>query len=362
MQDAAELDVRVAITKAYRHLYYPSADVSKKAAGLAKESLPAQDQGEVEKDQTVVVLRTLKSLGKTLSGDDPPKAAMWLKAKGWPVGQTVVTTEDLRKAFAQRIGLPILLDLGQLKRTIRDGVKQGQWVYYPTEEQIGYGATSPSPLVQLSDNVELYTVEAAKERGIKLKGEMPDEVCPVCGNPAATCTCAKVCPRCGQDPCRCEKPHSLHAEGSPAQVFQRIADQCADQKVTVLTRLFVRLDGTGRTGAAEVRSLGLAIPQLGQGQFSLEQNLTAEFGVAESLVVNFRGPWDRYKRLKNVTEPLAQEAAKFAASTTLRADFPAGLSVDGAQFQTIRDVFATFEMGRLIVDAEWADTEGKARA
>jgi len=52
MQDAAELDVRVAITKAYRCLYYPSADAPKRAGGLARETLPPQDQGEVVKDQT----------------------------------------------------------------------------------------------------------------------------------------------------------------------------------------------------------------------------------------------------------------------------------------------------------------------
>ena len=36
---------------------------------------PAQDQGEVMKDQSQVVLRLLKPLGKILTGDDAPKAA-----------------------------------------------------------------------------------------------------------------------------------------------------------------------------------------------------------------------------------------------------------------------------------------------
>jgi hypothetical protein len=360
MQDAAELDVRVAITKAYKYLYYPSADAPKRAAGLARETLPPQDQGEVMKDQTLVVLRVLKPLGKILAGDDPPKAAMWLKAKAWPQGKDVVTTEDLRKAFAQRIGLPILLDPNQLKRTIKDGVKQGLWLYYPADEGVGYGVNSPTPLVQVSEDVELYTVEEAKQRRIKIKGEeVLAETCPVCGNPAPACTCAKLCPRCGQDPCVCAKPNRLHAEGAPAQVFQRIADQCADHKVTTLSRLFIRVEGSGKTGAAEARSLGLAIPQLGKGQFFIEQNLTMEFGTVESLILTFKGSWDRYKRLKTVTDAFGQEASKLAVTTTLKADFPDGLPVDGAQYQTIRDVFTTLEMGKLTVDAEWAQsTEG----
>jgi hypothetical protein len=133
-------------------------------------------------------------------------------------------------------------------------------------------------------------------------------------------------------------------------------DQCADHKVTTLSRLFIRVEGSGRTGAAEARSLGLAIPQLGKGQFFIEQNLTTEFGSAESLIVTFKGSWDRYKRLKTVTDPFAQEASKVSVVTTLRAEFPDGLPVDGPQYQTIRDVFTTLEMGKLIVDAEWAET------
>ena len=358
MQDAAELDVRIAITKAYKYLYYPSADAPKRAGGLARETVPPQDQGEVVKDQTLVVLRVLKPLGKILTGDDPPKAAMWLKAKAWPQGKDAVTTEDLRRAFAQRIGLPILLDPNQLKRTIKDGVKQGQWVYYATEEEVGYGVNSPTPLVQVSEDVELYTAEEAKRKGVKIKGEegLP-ETCPVCGNPAQACICAKLCPKCGQDPCACAKPRRLHAEGAPAQVFQRIADQCADHKVTMLSRLFIRVEGSGKTGAAEARSLGLAIPQLGKGQFFVEQNFTTEFGSAESLIVTFKGSWDRYKRLKTVTDAFGQEASKLAVVTTLKAEFPDGLPVDGPQFQTVRDVFTTLEMGKLIVDAEWPTTE-----
>lgn len=358
MQDAAELDVRVAITKAYRHLYYPSADVSKRAGGLAREALPPQDQGEVLKDQTQVVLRVLKPLGKILTGDDPPKAAMWLKAKAWPSGKDVVTTEDLQRAFAQRIGLPILLDPNQLKRTIKDGVKQGQWVYYDEGEGVGYGANSPTPLVQVSEDVEVLTVEEARRKGVRLKGEeVPAQICPVCANPAAACTCVNRCPKCGQDPCACVKPTRLHAEGAPGQVFQGILDQCADHKVAALTRLSIRLEGSGRTGAAEARSLGLAIPQLGKGQFFIEQNLTTEFGSTESLIVTFKGSWDRYRRLKTVTDAFGQEASKVVVTTMLKVEFTEGLPVDGAQYQTIRDVFTALEMGKLTVDAEWAESQ-----
>ncbi len=360
MQEAAELDVRVAITKAYKYLYYPSADAPKRASGLARETIPPQDQGEVSKDQSQVVLRVLKPLGKLLTGDDSPKAAAWLKAKAWPVGKDTVTTDELRKAFAQRIGLPMLLDPNQLRRTIKDGIAQGQWVYYDAEEEAAYGAGSPTPLVKVSEEVELYTVEEARRKGLKIKGEeVAPETCPICGNPGHLCTCGKACPKCGQDPCACTKPSRVHAEGTPGQVFQRIVDLCADHKVTALSRLTIRVEGAGKTAAAEARSLGLAIPQLGKGSFFVEQRLATEFGAAESLEVSFRGGWDRYKRLKTVTDAFGQEASKVAVATTLRAEFADGLHVGGAQYQTIRDVFAALEMGKLSVEAEWTPLPGE---
>ena len=281
-----------------------------------------------------------------------------MKAKAWPVGKDVVTTEDLRREFGKRMGLPILLDPNQLKRTIKDGITQKQWVYYDAEEGVGYGPNSPTPLVKVSEDVELYTIDEAKRKGLKIKGEaVAAETCPICGNPAPLCTCGTGCPKCGQDPCVCVKPTRVQAEGAPGQVFQKIADLCADQKVEVLSRLVIRIEGTGKTGAAEARSLGLAIPQLGKGQFVVEQRLATEFGGVEYLQVDFKGSWDRYKRLKGVTDAFGQEATKVVVTSVLRAEFSDGLPVDAAQFQTIRDVFTALEMGKLSVEATW--TEGK---
>ena len=358
MGEAAELDVRVAITKAYRYLYYPSADAPQKHSNLNRETLPAQDQGEVNQDQSNVVLRVLKQLQKVLTADDPTLPAAFVRAKAWDAGQVMISTEDLRRAFARRMGLRILLDLNQLKKTVRNGINQGTWVYYDTEEQIGYGTASPAPLVQISEDVVLYTPEEAKRLGLRIKGEgieiidVVDETCPVCHRPVGQCICGQACPVCGQDPCVCAVKIRLHAEGAPAQAFQGILDQCYDQGVTSLSRLFVRIEGEGREGATEARAMGLAIPQLGKGQFGVEQSFNAEFGEAESLSLAFNGAWDRYKRVKQLTDSLGQEASKLLARTTLRADFPDGLAVDSDQFQTIHEVFTTLGFGHMVLDAE----------
>lgn len=360
MGQAAELEVRVAITKAYRYLYYPSADIPQKHHNLARETLPAQDQGEMEQDQAQVLLKLLRDLNKVKTSDDPPVAPQFLKAKAWPHNQESLSTEEMRRAFAQRLGLPLLLDPNQLKRTIKEGVKHGVWIYYDPREDLGYGPDSPAPLVQIDEDTLLYIPEEARRLGIRLKGEKrPEEdftVCPVCHQPIAHCVCDQVCPKCRQFPCVCTHPGRFRAEGPPAQVFQNLSDQCADSKVEKLKKMRLVLEGSGKEGARDLRSLGLAIPQMGKGSFSLKQAMTLEFGPQARFKMEFDGPWDRYKRLKQITDAFAQEADKLTVRTEVMAEFPEGLKLDSNQFQTMRDVFTTMGFGKLVLEAEKADS------
>ncbi|MDI6872630.1 MAG: DUF499 domain-containing protein, partial [Bacillota bacterium] len=180
MHDSAELEMRVAITRTYSHLFYPSSDAPEQYGHLQHEALPAQEQGEVKQDQTQVLLRVLKGLDKVLTGDDPPLPPAFVRAKAWPSGRESVSTEDLRKAFAQRVGLKMLLDINQLKATIKTGISGGAWVYYDTKEQMGYGKDSPAPLVQIGEDFELYTPAEAERIDLPIKGkERAPEICPV---------------------------------------------------------------------------------------------------------------------------------------------------------------------------------------
>jgi predicted AAA+ superfamily ATPase len=342
-RDAAELDVRIAITKAYRFVYYPSEDAPKKCRGLRRHTLPAQDQGDVKSDQSQVILRVLKGLGKTLTSDDPPKAAAWLKAKAWPMNRDQITTEEIRKEFARRLNLPILLDINQLKTTIKSGITVEAWVYYVADEQVAYGPNSPPPLVICSDDAVLYEPSEAKSQGLTIKGdEAPSQECPLC---------QKWPCECGRDLVPPEATR-LHAEGAPSQAFQQLSDLCSDHKIDRLQCLVVRVEGHGAEGAKELKSLGLAIPQMGKANYRIEQSLACERGGGEILKVEFRGDWDRYKRLKSVTDAFAVEADKLTTTTMLRIEFPDGLDVAGPQLESIRDVLSGLEIGKVVLDAE----------
>lgn len=357
MGEAAELEVRVAITCAYRHLYFPRADAPQRHSNLDHEMLPAQDQGEVKQDQSAVVLRALRQQQKVLTGDDPTRAAAYVKSRAWDANQVSMTTEELRKAFARRLGLPILLDLNQLKKTILNGVTSNVWVYYDAAAELGYDADSPPPAVQVDDEVYLYLPEEAIRLELPTKGKVKpprpgdeeeiglEPTCPVCGHPKSHCTC-------GEEIDLLPRREPLRGEGVPQQAFQQLLDRCHDQEVTHLSTLRVILRGDGPTGARNLRTLGLVIPQLGKGEFSVEQTYNAEFGDRQYLSSKVALDWELYRRLKQVTDALAQEAVKFVTNTTLTACFPDGLNVQGDQFRTIHEVLTTVGMDRIELEAE----------
>jgi hypothetical protein len=156
------------------------------------------------------------------------------------------------------------------------------------------------------------------------------------------------------------KIRRVSGEGTPAQAFQAIADQCHDHGVKKLNRLFIRIEGMGKDAAKDVRSLGLAIPQIGKVQLLVDQRLVLEFGGEEKFTIDFKGSWDRYKRIKQVTDALSQEASNASVRMGVRADFEGGLAPESDQFQTIRDVLVNLGMGKVFVDGQPGTTEGGA--
>jgi hypothetical protein len=356
MQEAAELDVRVAITKTYRYVYYPTADAPKSQAFLRRETLPAQDQGEIDKDQTTVILRVLKSLKKVLTADDDLLSAAYVRSKAWDQQQVSMTTEELRKAFARKIGMRMLLDAGQLKKTIQNGVQLGTWVYYDAAEQFGYDKDSPPPLWQIGDESILYLPDEAARLGVRIKGKWKPaaetgiepsgvETCPVCGNPQDRCTCGVVIPG------KKHIPSKVSGQGAVAQAFQQVIDGCHEYQLTRVRQMFLRVDGLGKQGASDARALGLAIPQFGKGRFGIEQEMSATFGQgAELFTLHFKGGWDRFKRLKSVSEQFGQEADEVKVTLRVGMEFDEALEVDGAQFQTIRDVLVTLGLGKIVIE------------
>jgi len=354
MSEAAELEARIAITRAYRYLFYPTSDVPKAHDFLRHEALPPQDQGEVEQDQTNVVLRVLKNLKKVQTADDEMLSAQYVRSKVWGAKQTHMSTEDLRREFARHTGIRMLLDIGQLKKTIRHGVESGVWLYYDARGEFAYDKDSPPPVYEISEDTLIYSTEEAKQLGLKIKGKWVPEgakpqirTCPVCGNPQDRCTC-------GVKRDDEETPAKLQAEGEPTKAFTNIADQCQDHKLSELNEIYVSIDGVGGAIGNDLRTLALIVPQLGKATFALELELLTTFGEPpdeEVFEVRFNGSWDRYKRARPLIDDFTKEAKdlKLEARLSILLDPP--ISVGEDRYTSFQEIFSDLEIDRIRIEA-----------
>ena len=162
-QGAMDLDVRIALMNAYRHLFYPAHDPVKAPKGLMHYVLPAQDASDIKgkNNQQDVILKALKECSKIRSDDAAPYAPAYVRQKVWPVGLEHWPTKSLREAFAKDLGLHILLDaeVAKLRDTLQQGLTDGQWDLKFGDSlfmQTGNADLSLPDLIEFSDRMVLY--------------------------------------------------------------------------------------------------------------------------------------------------------------------------------------------------------------
>lgn len=347
MGESAELEVRVAITKAYRHLYYPAADAPQAHANLRRELLAAQAQGDTDQDQTNVIIGVLHSLSKVKTADDPPLAAAYIKARAWDLNQVETTTDGLRRTFAKRITLPILLDINQLKRSIDNGVKQGIWLYYDSAEEFAYDADSPPKLWQIDDDARLYLPDEAARLQLRIKGKWQP---PTPGDDDQAGEHDDDIPPFDDDEIDWTpgRPAQLTGQGIPNQAFQQVLDQAGEHAIVHIRRLDIRLQGSGKSRATDLRAIGLALPQFPSGARALSLSLTIEFDERkdETIHVTFKGGWERYKRLKQIADAFASEAHNLNVTLHLAVTFDQPVA-PGHPLGEMRDVLQTMGVGHI---------------
>ena len=122
--------------------------------------------------------------------------------------------------------------------------------------------------------------------------------------------------------------------------------------MTRLKELRILVHGEEKTGAQNLRTLGVVIPQLNAPEAHIQLSYAAQFDADEYITVNAAVPWERYRQLKQATDELSKTATKFAATLTLTLRFPEGLAVDGDTFRTLHEVLTTVGLDVIQVEGE----------
>ncbi|MEB3273870.1 MAG: DUF499 domain-containing protein, partial [Prochlorothrix sp.] len=162
-EGALDLDVRIALTNTYRHLFYPTQDPVKAPKGLMHYALPTQDSSMIKgkNNQQEVILKALKDCGKIRPDEAKAFAPAYVLQKVWPSGLDRWSTKALRETFAKNLALNLLLEAEviKLRETIRRGLEEGQWdlqvgrqVWVKQPEQ----DLPPLPTLEFSDRLELF--------------------------------------------------------------------------------------------------------------------------------------------------------------------------------------------------------------
>ena len=159
--DQAGLQARVALNRCFRHLYFPVADRANQF--LKHEELPPRETGDVPVAQTKTVVEALREFGKLRT---QAMSTDYLRSRAWPKTTSEVSTESVNEAFWRDHGAQVMLDPTILQTTIREGTKNGEWVYYVTDEQRAYTTKDAPPPAKIAKDHYLYTTERAQELGL----------------------------------------------------------------------------------------------------------------------------------------------------------------------------------------------------
>jgi len=160
----AVLETRVAITRCYKHVYYPTND--KTHGYLRHRELPAQQQGDT-KTATAVVLTLLEDEGKIRKD---PLTFSFLKQRTWPDVQPSVTTQAMVDWFWIDHSSPIVRNVPLIRQAIVDGIRNDNWVYYDASIGKAYTANTMAGLnVEISPDTEIMTLAEATNRGLLVR-------------------------------------------------------------------------------------------------------------------------------------------------------------------------------------------------
>ena len=160
------LEVRVAISKAYSHLYYPNN--AKVTDNLGHVALSPADKGTVKTKQTEVILSQLRDVGKVKDGGAGPLAWNVIQQKVMGT-QQMISTADVLGHFWFDPAVEIPVDTLRLAEAVKAGIKNDGWVYYDALAEKPYTSSDAPPAVQFDGDRYLYTLSEAESAGILAK-------------------------------------------------------------------------------------------------------------------------------------------------------------------------------------------------
>ncbi|MFB6245477.1 MAG: ATP-binding protein [Candidatus Nanohaloarchaea archaeon] len=352
----------------YRHLYYPE------SGGLEHATIASVDSGN--RDILEAIQVTLSDLDRIIRDDSKAKGPTWFKNRLWQTTKSSMTTQQLQKQFSKKPGLPYLLSVKPLKKTIKRMVEEKDYVYWNEKECKAYycGDEKPdnwsmdrpvtdspdvkssirSSDIQISDSHRLYeTLGDLLEQQTIQEPEPETPECAECGKelPNANGNKPHYCDDCKQDadahcqecgkelseydpedePITCEEcknkgpsswtetTESSSASRALKQIRKKARSEAEDEN-PVLNKLVIEIEGDERL------KHGFFLAK----QSSLKdrsENLTVELdyrtevnieGSRTTFSTNFEGPLSAFRNVNNQLESFTKNRDDAERTITLK--------------------------------------------
>jgi hypothetical protein len=120
-------------------------------------------------------------------------------------------------------------------------------------------------------------------------------------------------------------------------------------------RLEIGFQGIEPARATDLVGMGLAIPQMGKATFGIRLNLMVDFDdpTQDALHIRFQGSWDRYQRLKQVTDTFVKDRRVRSLNVDFRLtiEFEQPLALDDRQLFDVREAIAAMNVSTIQVMA-----------
>ena len=342
----AELESRMALSRAYQHVWWPERARSDGGVQLRSLPLPPAEQGKASGAQTDRVLKLMRDYSKVR--DTMPATDALARSSGFD-NRGEISTEALAQSPWRDPTQAVILDQALVVKAITAGVRNGTWVYSDTTSGRVLTREQPQGQVRIGTDSMLYTLQRATELGL-----LPE--------PSAGPDKPEKPPSLGPGPApgggEVDPPRRrvLEAQGGAAAALQKLDDAIRDAGAHQLSRVEVRVAAEAGQGVQPFRVLGMCVPQLARFDVRLKLSATAEFtDPSGAATLEFEGPAGACAPVFEAFWEALAGATDVGGSLTLAASQAGAIDYRGADFRHLAEVLRRAAPGHVTLTAEVAD-------
>ena len=342
-----ELNARIAITRAYRHLFYPDGMVQN-AIAFRHHALNVDDQGSGRVNHTETVLNVLvNDLDKVKISDSGLRAPVRVKQEVFGTAEGALALSALVERYSERPRLPLIISPTYFQEIVSAGVKSKTWLYFDAGQNTAYDTLEPVGDIVFDADHMLMLPDEVVRRGISVWSPEPKPEPPKKDDDEGV----RDVPKPSYD-----KPTtSLSSVGEPRRALAELTVGAQDQGWQSIRQLSMNWTGEGGDAAQSMRHLGTLMGQLSGSGATVACNLTCEFGDKGVLETQYRGDYARYQSMAGTLETQASQADGAFVDLTLTLEFANGLAIGAPELSDLRDAFELVSLGHTTLAAERHD-------